>query len=398
MPDFYEFFAGGGMARAGFGPGWRCQFANDFDAMKAAVYRNNWGMELACRDVAEVSPADLPGTADLAWASFPCQDVSLAGDGAGVGNKDAAILTRSGSFWPFWNLICKLGEQGRSPPLIALENVTGLITSRNGSDFSSIATALSGAGYRFGALVVDAAHFLPHSRPRLFIVCVRKELPIPAELMDFGPSKPWHSATLRVAAASLPESVRQDWVWWRLPIPARTTLRFVDIIESEPTGVNWHTEAETNRLLGMMSILNAQKVEAAKRAGHLMVGGVYRRTRPDSDGVRSQRAEVRFDDIAGCLRTPAGGSSRQTILIIKGANVRSRLLSPREAARLMGLPDSYRLPHRYNDAYHIAGDGVAVPVVRYLAAHLLEPILATRAAHEARQKLEFGQPLRIAAE
>src|SRR3546814_4984080 len=96
------------------------------------------------------------------------------------------------------------------------------------------------------------------------------------------------------------------------------------------------------------------------------------------NGGKVQRAEIRFDDVAGCLRTPNGGSSRQTIMVIEGKRVRSRLLSPREAARLMGLPDTYALPKNYNDAYHLAGDGVAVPVVRFLAEHILEPLLAAR--------------------
>ena len=111
-----------------------------------------------------------------------------------------------------------------------------------------------------------------------------------------------------------------------------------------------------------------------------MVGGLYRRIRPDADGKRIQRAEVRFDDVAGCLRVPAGGSSRQTIVIVEGALVRSRLLSPREAARLMGLSDDYLLRNNCNDAYGLMGDGVVVPVVRFLAEHILELILqSTRA-------------------
>ena len=105
------------------------------------------------------------------------------------------------------------------------------------------------------------------------------------------------------------------------------------------------------------------------------MGGIYKRTRKDKNGDRAQRAEIRFDDVAGCLRTPAGGSSRQSIMIVEGDTVRTRLLSPREAARLMGLPDSYKLPENYNEAYHLAGDGVVVPVVRFLAAHILEPLL-----------------------
>ena len=100
------------------------------------------------------------------------------------------------------------------------------------------------------------------------------------------------------------------------------------------------------------------------------MGTIYRRTR---DGV--QRAEVRFDGISGCLRTPGGGSSRQTIIVVNGNNIRTRLLSPREAARLMGLDNDYILPTRYNDAYHLAGDGVAVPVVAHLARNLFDPII-----------------------
>jgi DNA (cytosine-5)-methyltransferase 1 len=155
---------------------------------------------------------------------------------------------------------------------------------------------------------------------------------------------------------------------------------FSDLIENDPQGVAWHTPAETRRLLSLMSNINRRKVEDAKRAGGRRVGGVYKRTRKDEDGKRAQRAEVRFDDVAGCLRTPVGGSSRQTLIIIEEGQIHSRLLSPREAARLMGLPESYVLPKNYNEAYHLTGDGVVVPVVHHLAAHLLEPLLASTKA------------------
>ena len=106
-----------------------------------------------------------------------------------------------------------------------------------------------------------------------------------------------------------------------------------------------------------------------------MVGGVYKRTRYDENGVKVQRAEVRFDDVAGCLRTPAGGSSRQTIMVVDGNKICSRLISSRETARLMGLDDGYKLPKNYNEAYHLTGDGVVVDVVRHLAQYLFEPLL-----------------------
>ena len=135
----------------------------------------------------------------------------------------------------------------------------------------------------------------------------------------------------------------------------------------------------------MMSQINRQKLDEAKSSGRRMVGTVYKRTRIDEVGRKAQRAEIRFDEIAGCLRTPAGGSSRQVIVVVDGDRVRSRLISPRETARLMGLSDDYELPTNYNEAYHLTGDGVVVPVVRHLAAHIFEPLLApphavTRAA------------------
>ncbi|RYD82169.1 MAG: DNA (cytosine-5-)-methyltransferase, partial [Verrucomicrobiaceae bacterium] len=169
--------------------------------------------------------------------------------------------------------------------------------------------------------------------------------------------------------------LQRKWLWWRLPPPPLTELRFADIIEDSPKCVKWNTPEQTAQLLSMMSPLNLAKVEGVKRAGNIMVGTIYKRTRLDEQGIKVQRAEVRFDDIAGCLRTPAGGSSRQLILIVEGDSVRSRLISARETARLMGLPDSYMLPDSYNEAYHLTGDGVVVPVVQHLAANLFAPFL-----------------------
>jgi DNA (cytosine-5)-methyltransferase 1 len=370
MPTFYEFFAGGGMARAGLGRTWECLFANDIDAKKARSYRENWGdNELLLHDVARVTSTDLSGRADLAWASFPCQDLSLAGAGAGLDGD------RSGTFWPFWELMRALAKEDRAPRLIVLENVCGALTSHGGKDFAAIASAFSGYGYRFGAIVADAVDFVPQSRPRLFIIGVSAECTVPAVLTGKGPISPWHTDALQQAYSTLSGRAQAKWLWWRLPTPPAQHDRFADLIEDDPQGVNWHTADETARLVSLMSDVNRAKLEAAKKGGRRMVGTLYRRTRKEA-GKSIQRAEIRFDDIAGCLRTPTGGSSRQTIVVVEGRRVRSRLLSPRETARLMGLPDTYKLPENYNDCYHLTGDGVVVPVVRFIAANILEPILA----------------------
>lgn len=373
---FYEFFAGGGMARAGLGHGWRCTFANDFDPMKSCTYQANWGSEHFVEgDVALVSAEALPGIADLVWASFPCQDLSLAGKYRGLGDKFDENLTRSGTFWPFWSIIQGLSRQGRKPRLIVLENVQGTITSRGGKDFAAICDALAEEGYRFGAMIIDAKHFLPQSRPRLFFVAVAEETQLELVGKSSQPNEMLHSDALRLAVQSLPPSVFDKWIWWTMPMPTKRTSKLGDLVEEDPQGCSWHTSAETSKLLAMMTPLHRNKIDRARASGKRLVGSIYKRTRLDEHGVKRQRAEVRFDDIAGCLRTPGGGSSRQTVIVIEGQSTRSRLISPREAARLMGLPDGYHLPERYNDAYKVAGDGVCVPVVRHLAAHLLEPIL-----------------------
>jgi DNA (cytosine-5)-methyltransferase 1 len=185
----------------------------------------------------------------------------------------------------------------------------------------------------------------------------------------------WHPKAFQFVRKLLSENALENWLWIKLPLPTPHDIRFADIIENNPTGVDWHTPEETQRLLNLMSPLHRSKVEEAQRVGTVVVGTIYKRTRADEDGVRQQRAEVRFDGVAGCLRTPTGGSSRQIILVVEGESIRSRLLSPRETARLMGLPEDYPLPVRYNNAYHLAGDGVAVPVVAWLRQHLIEPAL-----------------------
>lgn len=376
-PVYYEFFAGGGMARAGLGPGWTCGFANDFDAKKAESYRLNWGGEaLHVGDVKAVTTAQLSGRADLVWASFPCQDLSLAGAGAGLKGE------RSGTFWPFWALMMKLREEGRAPKTVVLENVCGALTSHGGKDFQSICAALAKSGYRFGALVIDAALFLPQSRPRLFIVAVAEDLAIPSSLTDAAPDAPFHTTALQTAHAALSSALKSKWLWWRLPSPPGRNTSLLAVIEDAPSDVDWHRASQTHALIAMMSDVNLAKLEEAKRAGRRMAGTLYRRTRYQA-GEKVQRAEARFDDLAGCLRTPAGGSSRQFVLLVEEGRVRSRLMSARETARLMGLSDDYKLPVRYNDAYHLTGDGVVAPVVRHIAMHIIEPLLAARAVRDA---------------
>jgi DNA (cytosine-5)-methyltransferase 1 len=379
--EYFEFFSGGGMARAGLGSDWLCTFANDFDPMKIATYKTNWGDDgLVYGDVNGILTTQIPNFADLAWASFPCQDLSLAGNAKGLGTLNEQ--TRSGAFWAFWRLMEGLISERRAPAMIVLENVYGSLTANKGRDFAAIARCLALGGYRFGAIVIDAVRFVPQSRPRVFMVAFRNDMLVPEHLIASQPSRAWHPAVMEVAVDRLSEMDRESWLWIVPPEPKNDVPPLSDLILDEPGDVSWHSTAETQKLIAMMSDVNRNRLSAMQAKGRRLVGTIYKRTRVDGTGVRRQRAELRDDNIAGCLRTPGGGSSRQTIAVVEGASVRTRLLSAREAARLMGLPDNYKLPARYNDAYHIAGDGLVVPVVRYLADTVIEPILlANRVDH-----------------
>lgn len=362
---FYDFFAGAGLATLGLNHAWECVWANDNDPRKAEVYKDNFdGDHFFLGDVEKFTASDLPNSTQLAWASFPCQDLSLAGWRRGLS------ADRSGVFWAFWRIMRDQARNGSRPPLIVIENVVGLLY---GDSFVGLCEALAALDMRFGALVIDSRNFLPQSRPRVFVVAVDARIDH-ADFTGTDPRPEWTPSALLKAYGNLPENLKALWLWWNLPSPTaaqRPTL--AKVIEKNPNGVVWHTKEETAYLLSLMNATNRKKVVNAQRIRTRQIGFVYKRMR---EGL--QRAEVRFDGVAGCLRTPRGGSSRQTVVVVDKGIVRSRLLSPREAARLMGAPDSFKLPAHYNDAYKAMGDAVAVPVVHWLSSKLLEP-LARRA-------------------
>lgn len=393
MPTYLEFFAGGGMVRAGLGGRWKCQFANDSDPLKVQVYADNWGdAEILEGDIHNVKVADLGQRVDLAWASFPCQDLSAAGNGLGIGHAKAANRTRSGTFWAFIDLMKGLKARRRLPRILVLENVAGLLTTNGGEEFNTVIAALAKLEMRAGAVVVDARHFVPQSRPRVFIVAVSKAAKIADELVLDTSDPTWHPDLLVKAVERLSPRCRKNWIWFNLGAAPHLKKTLRKIVRDRPVGIGWHTLAETRRLIGMMSDVHKQKLSEATRSGKRMVGTLSLRMRP-SKGKTVQRTEICFRGLAGCLRTPKGGGSRPRIIVVKGTDVRTRLLAPAEAACLMGLKASYQLPEAYDYAFRVIGDGVAVPVVSFLRAKLLNPLLRSVATS---RRASASRPKRMA--
>lgn len=366
-PIALEFFAGGGLARLGLEPWFDVAWANDIDPMKCAAWRANFGAEgLIEGDVATLDGGTIPPSPCLAWASFPCQDLSLAGDRAGLSGR------RSSTFFGFMDRLNDLARRGDPAPVVVVENVKGLLNSRQGADFTHLMAALATAGYRAGCLEIDAASFLPQSRPRVFIVAVRRDWPIhPALVSKPGAPNPFLTPAVMHAMDRLPAELQSHWVDWHLPAPDRKPPSLADLVDHADQ--TWWTQAKVAQFFTQLSPAHAARLAALQADEGAHIGTMYRRIRTDQ-GSKHQRAEIRFDGKAGCLRTPAGGSSRQFWIMVEGDNVRIRPINPREAMRLMGVADTYHLPHSTLAGLKIAGDGVAVPVVAWLSQHLLAPL------------------------
>jgi len=350
LPTYVEFFAGSGLVTEGMSGVFRAVWANDISPKKAAVYEVNHGADhFHLGSIVDVRGADLPA-AELAWGSFPCQDLSLAGLSGGI------YAERSGLVWHWLRVI---DEMTVRPRILVAENVVGLVSSAGGAHYRALHTALVERGYRVGAVLLDAARWVPQSRPRIFVVAVDSSIEPAREHVDDGPN--WlHSEPIRRVAEGL-----SNWIWWRIPEPEPRRSTLADIVEWDAPFADEESESRNLRLI---SARHRAALDALTSEETFVAPG-YRRTR---DG--KQVLELRFDNTAGCLRTPEGGSSRQVLVFKQNGQLRSRLLTVRETARLMGVRDSYVLPGSYNDGYKAMGDAVAVPVVRWLAVHLLRPL------------------------
>lgn len=344
-----DFFAGSGLVAEGLNDFFQTVWANDVCPKKAAVFRANHDDKIFHLDSIEnIHGKDLPG-ALLSWGSFPCQDLSLAG------NMDGLAGARSGLVRQWLRV---MDEMKQKPPLAVAENVTGLVTAAKGKNYRILHRALVKRGYNVGAVILDAAHWIPQSRKRVFVIAVDKQ--IPTETFETDRPLWCHPDSLVRAAEGL-----KKYVWWNLPEPGKRKNTLDDMIDFNAP---CDGPEKRERLLGLIPGKHREKMAAAVEQGRKVFPG-YKRMRQGR-----QVLELRFDGVAGCLRTPEGGSSRQFLVIRNNGAVNTRLLTVKEAAALMGVRGTYQIPGKYNDGYRAMGDAVAVPVTRYLAEHLLAPI------------------------
>lgn len=366
-PRAAEFFAGIGLVRQALEQaGVEVVFANDIERFKRDVYVSNFGGgDFVLGDVREVHGDDIPDI-EMATSSFPCTDLSLAGNRAGLEGE------QSGMFWEFARILREMGS--RRPSICLLENVPSFATSKRGEDLRAAIVELNALGYICDLLVVNARHFVPQSRPRLFIIA--------------------STVQLRDAATWEPSSLRPGWVQrfteshpelrlqaCDLRLPPRVVKTLADVVERlEPSDERWWEPERVLRFTESLAPLQAKRLEALKRSPRLVWATAYRRT-------RAGRAvwEIRPDEISGCLRTARGGSSKQALVQASRGKTRVRWMTPREYARLQGAPDIKLDAVTPVQQLFGLGDAVCVPVVSWIAAEYLVPLLNSRRATDSGQ-------------
>ena len=382
LPSVAEFFAGIGLVRSGLeAAGLEVVWANDISPMKRAVYAANFDAgDYRLSDVRDIRGDDVPGV-DVATASFPCIDLSLAGHRRGLAGE------QSGLYFEFIRVLAEMGE--RRPAAVLIENVPSFISSRGGRDLRDALASLNRLGYVCDLAVVDSRWFVPQSRSRLFVLGLlgtdRAISAPPLAVVDDEAADGIHeSDALRPPALRrfLAGAAGLDLARHMIGCPRSADQRLADSVEHLHLGdVRWWDAQRLTAFDSTLPVRHAARIAELEDQPTTAWRTAYRRTR----GGRAVW-EVRADEIAGCLRTARGGSSRQALVEIDEGCHRVRWMTAREYGRLQGVPDEFDIsPVTESQALFGFGDAVTVPVITWLVENFVAPVLGipTTASHAA---------------
>ncbi|MBB6429378.1 DNA cytosine methyltransferase [Algisphaera agarilytica] len=372
--DFAEFFAGIGLVQMGLqSSGWRCAYANDIEPKKYRMYADQFG-DCSAYHVGDIWETDevlnrYDGAPFLATASFPCVDLSLAGNWKGFEGE------RSSTYFGFLEVLRQLAE--RRPKVVMLENVVGFLTANKGRDFERAVTSLAELGYNIDVIVLDAKWFVPQSRPRLFVFgfhasCKVQQLGVQISQLSlndqWGESEPGETILrpLKVREAMKRIELPTSWMAIDLPSPTQAEYTLSSVVDLDNDQAWWDQEA-TKKHYEMMEPPSRSRVDRLIEQNATQAGTAFRRTRRGKT-----RTEVRFD-LAGCLRTPKGGSAKQIIVAVIDGQLKMRWMSSSEYARLQGA-GGFEINVPEIQALYGFGDAVCVPVIQWIDRNILTPI------------------------
>ncbi len=314
MPfTFIDLFAGiGGFRIALERLGGRSAFSCEWDKYAQRTY-HEWFGETPVGDIRDIAPPDIPDH-DLLAAGFPCQPFSIAGVskknslGRAHGFKDA---TQGTLFFHLAQII-----EAKRPPVAILENVKNLRSHDKGRTWDVINSTLQALRYRVFSDIVDARHWVPQHRERIFLVCFDKDV--------FGDYPPFKFGAL----------------------PSENGIKFSNILEST-TDSKYTLSEKLWRYLQLYAEKHRQKGN----------GFGFGMTNPS--GVSRTLSARYYKD----------GSE---VLISQGKRRNPRRLTPREAARLMGFPDLLPIKVSDTQAYKQFGNAVVPAVVEHVGRSVMD--------------------------
>ncbi len=407
-PRAAEFFAGVGLVRMALeNAGFEVVFANDIDAGKHAIYARNFdGADFHLKDVRKIRGEDVPDIA-LATASFPCTDLSLAGNRMGLEGPESSLITE------FLRVLDEMGR--RRPPTLLIENVPAFASSKQGADLRDTVRQLNDLGYACDIVILDARRFLPQSRPRLFIIGFVDAGE--ARIAPTGPALTGFMDRSTATATVMPSPLRPEWVFRfaarhpdlrirSLPLPVLPELPAVEleqVLEAmDANDPRWWEGKRADDFFTSLSQINRDRLDVMQQGPGLRHATAYRRTR-----AGKAVWEIRGDALSGCLRTARGGSSKQAVVEAgsghargrqargrqaRGRQARVRWMTAREYARLQGAPHLDWGDASESQAKFALGDAVCVPAVTWLASHCLLPLATSYAQAVASEASTLGAP------
>lgn len=334
---FIDLFAGVGGIRAAFqGIGGRCVFTSEWDTYAQKTYAENFpDGHLIAGDITKISARDVPDH-DVLLAGFPCQPFSIAG----VSKKNA--LGRAHGFHDetqgtlFFD-VCRIIDE-KKPRAFLLENVKNLMSHDKGRTFDVIRRSLRELGYFIHSRVIDGAHFTPQHRERIIIVGFRENV-----AFDFD----------------------------ALPLPPKGSKVIRDILHrtdgSEPL-----IEADGDRFFDHVACKVPDKYTLTDKLwAYLQSYADKHKAKGNGFGFG-----LVFPDSVSRTLSARYYKDGSEILVWQSAGQNPRRLTPRECARLMGFPDTYRIPVSDTRAYKQFGNSVVVDVIRHVAS-LMKPALTS---------------------
>ncbi len=336
---FIDLFAGIGGLRSAFDQaGGRCVFTSEWDRFAQLTYQANYPDNRPVEgDITKIDAEDIPAH-DVLVAGFPCQPFSIAGVSKknSLGRKHGFLDETQGTL--FFD-VARIISTHR-PAAFMLENVKNLKSHDKGRTFDVILRTLRDElGYSVHTRIIDAKHFLPQHRERIVIVGFRE---------DTGFS------------------------WDDLNLPKAGAVKMKSVLHPE----DGSEAAEHHFTLGTQALVNKKYTLSDKLWNYLQGYAAKHKAAGNGFGFGLVGPEDTCRTLSA--RYYKDGSE---ILVARGEGENPRRLTPRECARIMGFPETFKIPVSDTQAYKQFGNSVAVPVftevAKIMKPHILQQIAAT---------------------